>query len=239
MFMGSSIVRLPIPNYGAYALAKAAVRTASIQLRRELRNEGIAVTYIDPGLVDTEFSEAAGMKRGNVPFANADRVARRILHGTRTRPARINAVPWQTALAVFGEWFPALADIVMQRDLAGPISDTITKSPLTTSRETAFAERVLAETAPAATVASTNSSDFEKALEPVARRMERVKLSKNFVRSLLVPNTMLTLHDAAMRWAGMPNKNERAAMEEVLTTLASSGYLQQTGEETWTVLKTA
>ena len=53
---------------------------------------------------------------------------------------------------------------------------------------------------------------FEAALEPVARRMERVKLSPTFVRDALTTSGDLELNELAMRWAGMPNKNERAAM---------------------------
>jgi len=40
-----------------------------------------------------------------------------------------------------------------------------------------------------------------------------------------------------MRWAGMPNKNERAAMREVLDALAQAGFLQSNGAEDWRVLR--
>jgi hypothetical protein len=82
-------------------------------------------------------------------------------------------------------------------------------------------------------------STFAAALEPLRRRMERVKLPESFVRELLVPETTIDLNDAAMRWAGMPNKNERAAMHEVLDALAQSGYLQAEGEGRWRVLRGA
>ncbi|MGB6987319.1 MAG: hypothetical protein WBD74_15205 [Candidatus Aquilonibacter sp.] len=80
---------------------------------------------------------------------------------------------------------------------------------------------------------------FTAALEPLRRRMERVKLPEAFVRALLVPGTTIELNDAAMRWAGMPNKNERAAMHEVLDALAQAGYLQAEGEGHWRVLRGA
>ena len=67
--------------------------------------------------------------------------------------------------------------------------------------------------------------------------MERVKLSPDFLRAALIPDTTITLHDLAMRWAGMPNKNERAAMHEVLDALAAAGYLAPNGEETWLVVR--
>ncbi|HEX8807200.1 MAG TPA: hypothetical protein VF741_09625 [Candidatus Aquilonibacter sp.] len=82
-------------------------------------------------------------------------------------------------------------------------------------------------------------SEFTAALEPVRRRMERVKLGEAFVRELLATQTTITLNDAAMRWAGMPNKNERAAMHEVLDALAQAGFLQADGAERWRVLRSA
>ena len=80
-------------------------------------------------------------------------------------------------------------------------------------------------------------SEFEAALEPVARRMERVKLPASFVRELLVAGGNIQLGDAAMRWAGMPNKNERAALAEALDALTAAGFLERTGKETWKVVR--
>jgi hypothetical protein len=42
-----------------------------------------------------------------------------------------------------------------------------------------------------------------------------------------------------MRWAGMPNKNERAALTEALDALAAGGFLEKTGDERWRVLRSA
>lgn len=77
---------------------------------------------------------------------------------------------------------------------------------------------------------------FAAALEPLQRRMERVKLGEAFVRELLVPGATISLKDAAMRWAGMPNKNERAALREVLDALAVAGFLEPESDERWRVL---
>jgi hypothetical protein len=82
-------------------------------------------------------------------------------------------------------------------------------------------------------------SDFEKALAPLARRMERVKLPAAFLRDALESGATLRLNTLAMRWAGMPNKNERAALREALDALAAAGYLRQTEEETWSVVRCA
>jgi hypothetical protein len=69
--------------------------------------------------------------------------------------------------------------------------------------------------------------------------MERVKLPAQFLHDALVPGTTLELNDLAMRWAGMPNKNERAVMHEALDALASGGFLEPLTSETWRVLRGA
>ncbi|MFZ1016248.1 MAG: hypothetical protein WAN39_00085 [Candidatus Cybelea sp.] len=83
------------------------------------------------------------------------------------------------------------------------------------------------------------SDAFDRALEPIARRLERVKLSTQFLRDALVPGTTLSLNNLAMRWAGMPNKNERAAMHEALDALEGAGFLEAAGGEMWKVLRAA
>jgi hypothetical protein len=83
------------------------------------------------------------------------------------------------------------------------------------------------------------SDAFDRALEPIARRLERVKLPMQFLREALVPGTTLSLNNLAMRWAGMPNKNERAAMREALDALEGAGFLEAAGGETWKVLRAA
>jgi 3-oxoacyl-[acyl-carrier protein] reductase len=222
VFLGSGLARVPAPGYGAYAPAKAAIRAAAIQLRRELRPRGVFVTYVDPGVVDTEFSHASGMREQVASWhAKPEGVATAILRGIERRAARVNAVPWQTAGTVLGEWLPALADAAMASLVTPPAP-----SPTPEPEPTPQAE-------PATTPVGT---PFERALEPLQRRMERVKLPESFVRSLLVADATIELHDAAMRWAGMPNKNERAAMHEVLNALAEAGFLQPEGEERWRVL---
>lgn len=220
VFLGSGLARVPAPGYGAYAPAKAAIRAASIQIRRELRADGIFVTYVDPGVVDTEFSLASGMEPRRASWhAKPDRVARAILRGIERRSARVNAVAWQTAGTIFGEWFPGVADAAMKTLVTPPA---------------AHAAQV------ATPVAHTNEvppSGFDELLEPVRRRMERVKLPESFIRSLLVPGESIELNDAAMQWAGMPNKNERAALQEVFETLERGGYLENETDDRWKVLR--
>lgn len=82
-------------------------------------------------------------------------------------------------------------------------------------------------------------SEFEAALEPVARRMERVKLPAEFLRAILRESGEIQLGETAMRWAGMPNKNERAALSEALDALAAAGFLEPLGKERWKVVRSA
>lgn len=224
VFLGSGVARVPVPFYGAYCAAKAAARATATQLRRELRRDGVFVTYVDPGVVDTNFSQTAGLvSKPAVWHGTPDAVAGRILDGIEHRASRVNAIPWQTAATIVGEWFPWVADAAMDYVVNG--SPVLENAPATTKPDTTHAALDLAR------------SPFEAALEPVARRMERVKLSAAFVRDLLQEGSTVALHDAAMRWAGMPNKNERAAMHEVLQALADAGYLEPVGDETWKVLR--
>lgn len=229
-FVGSGVARVPVPGYGAYCAVKAAIRAVAIQMRRELRSSGVAVTYVDPGVVATEFPAASGTISASPAsiMVQPEGVADRILDGIKTRPRRVNAVPWQAATVALAEFFPAITDLALAR----------TKAP----------ERILATAvdappeaieAPPLQPAGTPGDDFETALEPVLRRMERVKLSPDFVASLLEPGALLHLTEVAMRWAGMPNKNERAAMGEVLQALSSAGFLEKVGDETWRVLRAA
>jgi len=234
LFIGSGLARVPAPGFGAYAPAKAAIRAAAQQLRRELHGDGVGVMYVDPGAVDTEFSEAAGMERMASPgmLAKAGDVAQRILHGVMRRAARVNAVPWQTAGVMLGEWFPGLADAAMKRIVDSPATTVPAAPPIERSDET-----VIPSVESEANVVEGPPPALATVLAPVARRMERVKLTQAFVESLLVPGATLALTEVAMRWAGMPNKNERAAVHDVLTALAESGFIEPAGDETWQVLR--
>ncbi len=259
VFLGSGIARVPLPNYGAYALAKAAIRAAATQLRRELRDRGVGVTYVDPGLVSTEFHKAMGIERANeVPAASPERVAHAILRGIARRSAVVNAVPLHTAGAILGEWFGTLTDdfIISRlapRKAAGDSPPVVLSPPPVTLSPPSVTSSPPSVTlsSPSVTLSPSTAlrtgsvegrrevTSFEAALEPVARRMERVKLPEQFLRDALVPGATLELNALAMQWAGMPNKNERAALREALDTLAAGGYLEPLGDETWRVTRGA
>ena len=279
--LGSGVARVPVGGLGAYAPSKAATRSATSVLRRELRPQGIAVTYVDPGVVDTAFMSRAGMPGAPASImATAEDVARKILVAVRTRPRVLNAVPWQTAFVALAELFPRVTDFVIDRNPALVGTQNVAAAPApalgaevlrTSGRDTAAeaieaamsepartpaAEPASAAPAPSATdavamealgkYASSDeaeaalhpaaaappsdpaaAADFDAAIEPLRRRMERVRLSESFVRDLLRANAMLDAHEVALRWAGMPNKNERAATVEVLDALSDAGFLQR------------
>ncbi len=239
LFIGSGVARIPLPHQGAYALTKAAIRAAAIQLRRELRSQGVAVTYVDPGVVATEFHSALRVERPPGSIAVPEGVARAILRGIRRRSAVVNAVPWQTAFTTVGEWSGTLADPIVRRFY------TIRRTPELSHPERSAAGLPMCHPERSAAGAESKgekragTSSFEKALEPVSRRMERVKLPQDFLREALVPDATLELNALAMRWAGMPNKNERAVLREALDTLAAGGYLEPMEEESWRVLRAA
>jgi short-subunit dehydrogenase len=234
IFVGSGVARIPLPQQGAYALTKAAIRAAAIQLRRELRPRGIAVTYVDPGVAATEFHSASGIGRPPGPIVSPERVARAILRGMQRRAAVVNAVPWQTAFTVAGELSGTLADPIVNRFF------TVRRERVATPRDVPNDVTASGPSQAAHSERSREVSDaFETALGPVARRMERVKLPQDFLRQALVPGATLELGALAMRWAGMPNKNERAVLREALDALAANGYLKRTEEESWIVLRAA
>ncbi len=241
-FTGSGLARVPSPYYGAYCAAKAAVRAGVTQLRRELNGTGVAVTYIDPGSVRTNFANEAGIPSYGPAWvvAHAKDVAAKILKAIDSRPRRVNGVWWHTFLAMLGEWFPSMTDRSMKN---APVPQRRTISPIETeAAQTAsdIASATAAELTCHGEVSNHGrgiEANLDQALEPVARRMERVKLPKSFLVELLRPGDDVHLGDAAMRWAGMPNKNERAALAEALDALTTGGFLERTGDESWRVLR--
>ncbi|HEX3551233.1 MAG TPA: SDR family NAD(P)-dependent oxidoreductase [Candidatus Elarobacter sp.] len=226
--VGSGVARVPVGGLGAYPPSKAATRSAASILRRELKPDGIAVTYVDPGVVDTAFMTRAGMPGAPQALLVApEDVARKILLAVRTRPRVLNAVPWQTAFVALAELFPRVTDAVLERNPALIGTQAAPELPASAPAPAQAEPRALAEAEPEAPPAPAG---FDAAIEPVRRRMERVKLREEFVRDLLRDGAVLDAHEIALRWAGMPNKNERAATVEVLDALANAGYLDREGE---------
>ena len=248
VFVGSGVARIPIGGLGAYPPAKAAVRSLARVMRNEVRPHGVAVTYVDPGAVATEFMTRAGLSGAPRGIAASPHdVARRIFEGIERRRSVVNAVPWQTAFVALGEFFPAITDFVMSRmpQLAGtkpaaePAAPVATPDPISPDPVPPVAATPAPES-PAPEAPSVPTSDFERALEPLARRMERANLRAGFVRELLdVPGVKLTTSEIALIWTGMPNKHERALTQEVLDALAEAGFLERLGGERYRVVRPA
>src|SRR3954466_10948872 len=66
--VSSSAGFLPIRKMAVYAASKAYVTSFSETIRGEMRKQGIAVTALCPGPVDTEFSSVARRNIGKQPY---------------------------------------------------------------------------------------------------------------------------------------------------------------------------
>ncbi|HTW86292.1 MAG TPA: SDR family NAD(P)-dependent oxidoreductase [Candidatus Sulfotelmatobacter sp.] len=231
--VGSGVARVPIGGMGAYPPSKAALRSAATIVRRELRPRGVAVTYVDPGAVDTAFMTRAGMP-GAPPrmLVAPETVARKMLLAVRTRPRELNVAPWQTMAVALAASFPRLTDLLLERMPAL----TGTQAATTPTVAASTSEALPQPTPPAPE--EQPAEPFDAALDPVRRRMERVRMGEPFVRGLLRADAVLDPHEVALAWAGMPNKNERAATVEVLEALADAGFLAREGEH-YRVLRAA
>lgn len=343
--LGSGVARVPIGGLGAYPPSKAALRSATAILRRELDDLGVAVTYVDPGAVDTAFMRRAGMPGAPESLLVApEEVARKILLAVYTRQRTLNVAPLQTAAVTLAELLPAVTEAILDRNpaIAGtqtahPALATVTQAaiapppadaprpeadeaqivdvgtpaevdvgepsteliaqigpeegapggftiPFDQTTESAAASLTFeaaatwdghpapespAEAAPVplsahaaghegepaldelpagplpieadddhdAPVSATNA--FDAALGPLARRMERARFDPAFVRGLLVPEAIIDVSEVALRWAGMPNKHERALTNEVFFALAESGFLAPRSDGRYRVVRSA
>lgn len=97
------------PSAPAYCASKAAVRTWGEGLRGWLAADGVKVSVVLPGFVDTPMTQVNSF---HMPFLmTSDRAAQRILRGLERDRGRI-AFPWPTAFAAWlaGALPDALAD---------------------------------------------------------------------------------------------------------------------------------
>jgi NADP-dependent 3-hydroxy acid dehydrogenase YdfG len=95
--LGSTAGRVTYPNGAVYCASKAAERTITEGLRQDVLGTPIRVTTVDPGMVETEFSEVrfhgdtarATKVYENVTPLQAEDVADAIVFAV-TRPAHVN-----------------------------------------------------------------------------------------------------------------------------------------------------
>jgi short-subunit dehydrogenase len=245
IYFGSGVARIPVGTLGAYPPAKAAVRSMARIARNELRPMGIAVTYVDPGAVATEFMTRAGFA-GPPPGLAAlpAEVAKRVFGAFTTRQSIVNAVPWQTFFVGLGELVPQATDFLLSKApsiVGGQLADAPPQEPaLPKPTAPPLALPTPAAVQPAETKAEEpERTPFERALANELTRMAKFKMSTAFVRGMLVPGDELEVGEVAMRWAGMPNKHERALTNDVLDALATAGYLEHLEPEHYRVMRAA
>lgn len=114
--VGSIQGDLGLPQSPVYSASKAAVRVYADGLRRLLRADGIGVTTVLPGFIDTPMSQSLAMAR---PFLwPADKAARRIARDIARR-ARYSVFPLPLRLAIgLGRALPpALTDFALAQSL--------------------------------------------------------------------------------------------------------------------------
>jgi len=136
--LSSVLGRVVAPLTGPYAASKHALEAATDALRAEVRPWGVHVTLIEPGSVDTSFTDAAmpglvsraaavgehdagerarrlvaRFRRGVSP----EKVARIVVHeATRARPRARRLVGWQARAAVWGR--PLVPDVLFDAVVA-------------------------------------------------------------------------------------------------------------------------
>ncbi len=96
--IASSVTFLPLPRAEAYGASKAGMRYLFESLRIDLAHEGIAVTLVSPGFVDTPLT-----RKNDFPMPlrwSAEKAAKHICEKLRQRPLEI-AFP---ALFMAGLW---------------------------------------------------------------------------------------------------------------------------------------
>src|SRR4029077_8466684 len=93
--VGSMGGRLTFPGGGFYHATKHALEAISDALRFEVRGFGIDVILLEPGLIVTEFGEAAGASLAEVrgddgdPYANFNAVVGAVTKGAYEGPMRV------------------------------------------------------------------------------------------------------------------------------------------------------
>jgi len=224
----------PPPGIAASPYAVARRIFAAFATRRPVVNAVpwqtffVAVGESLPSLTDALLQRAPGLVGGDAaPPALAASPQADALPPATSRSA---AVPPITA---GGGDAPAQARLSLPSP--PPAVPAVPAAPATPARPPTAAAIPAVPAAPAAPPAPR--SDFEAALAPLANRMAKLKLGQPFVRGLLVPGAELELGDVSMRWAGMPNKNERGLTNEVFQALTAAGFLERTGEDRYRVVR--
>jgi short-subunit dehydrogenase len=111
-----------LPSDSGYCASKAAVNVYLEGLRIQLRDRGIAVTTLCPGVVRTPMLEAFDFLPVLFPI-EVDRAARLMVRALQKR-RKVYNFPWQTNLLVgLSQWFPdwLLAKLAKPYIIEGPL----------------------------------------------------------------------------------------------------------------------
>lgn len=113
VLMSSLAALNPLPDMPSYSATKAAVRAYGTSLRGALRDQGVAVTVICPGFVE---SAMTARHKGFKPFQISTARAAKIIEAGIDRKRREISFPWQlVALTWLSNRLPAgLADRAVQ-----------------------------------------------------------------------------------------------------------------------------
>ncbi len=119
---------LPVPGRPAYTGSKHAVTGVFLAIAEELRRDGVAVTVVLPGFLDTPVTEVAGagVRSTTGSAISADEVARRIVHVVARRragrrvPTRLLIGRTAHVADLLGRLSPGLARVVAARRLRSP-----------------------------------------------------------------------------------------------------------------------
>ena len=98
--IGGAAGRVAMPMYGALSASKAALDSASDALRMELVHQGVDVTYIEPGALNTPFFVRSAANRNNRGYAGdtatqaaySDAISRVSTAMSSSKPDSLNAV---------------------------------------------------------------------------------------------------------------------------------------------------
>jgi hypothetical protein len=153
-------------------------------------------------------------------------------------PTRWQYEPPESALDEAAEPAPPVIPSAVEGPPQSTPSATTSPSPLLADLD----EEELAAQEPTAqhdVEPPMTGSSFDAALESLQKRMDRAKLTTDFVRSLLIVDNVIDVGEAAMRWAGMPNKHERSLTSEVFFALAEWGFLAPRADGRYRVLHAA
>ncbi|OLU27737.1 short-chain dehydrogenase [Pseudomonas sp. PA15(2017)] len=113
--VASAVTYLPLPGAGAFGASKATLRYLLESLRVDLAQEGVAVTVVTPGFVDTAHAQGSGL---STPMRwSAHKAARHIAKLLHARPLEIAFPgPLIAALGVLGR-LPARLQLALSRRL--------------------------------------------------------------------------------------------------------------------------